>query len=130
VTVECEGAVLEEGPVPSAGSGLPHDGGTIGTARATRIEIPRWLQLLGRPVLLVLAWALAGALHHAGFVLVAGFVARLLDPLVRGVERVPLGRFRIRRGLAVAVVYLGFAAAVALAIVGLATVVADQTRGV
>jgi predicted PurR-regulated permease PerM len=97
--------------------------------RGTRIEIPRWIQLVGLPLLLLLAWALAGALRHAVFVfLVAGLVALLLDPLVRGVERVPLGRFRIPRGLAVAVVYLGFAAAVALAIVGLATVVVDQTR--
>jgi predicted PurR-regulated permease PerM len=98
-------------------------------ARATRIEIPRWIQLVGLPPLLLLAWALAGALRHAVFVfLVAGLVALLLDPLVRTVEHVPLGRFRIPRGLAVAGVYLGFAGAVALAIVGLATVVVDQTR--
>lgn len=97
-------------------------------ARATRIAIPRWIQLVGLPLLLLLAWALAGALRHAVFVfLIAGLVALLLDPLVRAVEHVPLGRFRIPRGLAVAGVYLGFAAAVALAIVGLATVVVDQT---
>jgi porphobilinogen synthase len=60
--------------------------------------------------------------------LVAGLAALPLDPLVRAVERVLLGRFRIPPGLAVAGVYLGFAAAVAFAIVGLATVVADQTR--
>ena len=39
-----------------------------------------------------------------------------------------LGRARIPRGLAVAVVYLGFAAAVGVALVALATVVVDRTR--
>jgi predicted PurR-regulated permease PerM len=80
--------------------------------RASRSEIPRWIQLLGLPVLLPLALALAGALRHAVFA--------FPDAL--------RGRFRIPPCLAVAGVYLGFAAAVAFAIVGLATVVVDQTR--
>ncbi|HSC92763.1 MAG TPA: AI-2E family transporter [Gaiellaceae bacterium] len=90
------------------------------------IVIPRWIQLVGLPLLLLLAWAVAGAVRHAVFVfLVAAIVALLLDPLVRRVEAVP--RVRVPRGLAVAVVYLGFAAVVAIAVVGLATVVVDRT---
>jgi predicted PurR-regulated permease PerM len=89
-----------------------------------RIEIPRWIQLVGLPLLLLLAWVVAGAVRHAVFIfLVALLIALLLNPLVRG-----LGRVWIPRGLAVAIVYLAFAAAVALAILALATVVVQQTR--
>src|SRR5437868_4546370 len=91
---------------------------------ATKIEIPRWIQLVGLPLLLLLIWVVAGAARHVVFLcLVAALVALLLNPLVRG-----LGRVWIPRGLAVAIVYLSFAAAVALAIVALATVVVNQTR--
>src|SRR5205807_515305 len=91
---------------------------------ATKIEIPRWIQLVGLPILLLLLWVLAGAARHVVFLfLVAGRVALLLNPLVRG-----LGRVWIPRGLAVAIVYLSFAAAVGLAVVALATVVVNQTR--
>jgi predicted PurR-regulated permease PerM len=90
----------------------------------TRIEVPRWVQLVMLPLLLVLAWVVAGAVRHVVFLfLVALLIALLLNPLVRG-----LGRVWIPRGLAVALVYLAFAAAVALAILALATVVVQQTR--
>jgi predicted PurR-regulated permease PerM len=95
-----------------------------GPPASTRIEIPRWVQLVGLPLLLVLAWVVAGAVRHAVFLfLVALLIALLLNPLVRG-----LGRVWIPRGLAVAIVYLAFAAAVALAVLALATVVVQQTR--
>ena len=91
---------------------------------ATRIEIPRWVQLVGLPLLLLLIWVVAGAVRHVVFLfLVALLIALLLNPLVRG-----LGRAWIPRGLAVAVVYLVFAAAIALAVIALATVVVQQTR--
>jgi len=91
---------------------------------AMRIEIPRWIQLVGLPLLLVLAWIVAGAVRHVVFLfLVALLIALLLNPLVRG-----LGRVWIPRGFAVAIVYLTFAAAVAVAVIGLATVVVQQTR--
>ena len=91
---------------------------------ATKIEIPRWIQLVGLPLLLLLLWVVAGAARHVVFLfLVAALVALLLNPLVRG-----LGRVWIPRGLAVAIVYLSFAAAVGLAVVALATVVVNQTR--
>ena len=89
-----------------------------------RIEIPRWIQLVGLPVLLLLAWAVAGAVRHAVFLfLVASLVALLLNPLVRA-----LAALRIPRGFGVAIVYLSFATVVVIAVVGLATVVVDQTR--
>ncbi|HEY2074159.1 MAG TPA: AI-2E family transporter [Gaiellaceae bacterium] len=91
---------------------------------ATRIEIPRWVQLVGLPLILLLVWTVAGAVRHAVFLfLVALLIALLLNPLVRG-----LGRVWIPRGLAVALVYLAFAAALALAVLALATVVVQQTR--
>jgi predicted PurR-regulated permease PerM len=95
-----------------------------GTPAPARIEIPRWVQLVGLPLLLLLAWVVAGAVRHVVFLfLVALLIALLLNPLVRG-----LGRVWIPRGLAVAIVYLAFAAIVASLILGLATVVVQQTR--
>jgi len=94
------------------------------SATPARIEIPRWMQLVGLPLMLVLIWVVAGAVRHVVFLfLVALLIALLLNPLVRG-----LGRVWIPRGLAVAIVYLTFAAAVALAVIALATVVVQQTR--
>jgi predicted PurR-regulated permease PerM len=91
---------------------------------APKIEIPRWIQLVGLPLLLALAWIVAGAVRHVVFLfLVAALIALLLNPLVRG-----LGRVWIPRGIAVAIVYLSFAALVAMAILALSTVVVNQTR--
>jgi predicted PurR-regulated permease PerM len=91
---------------------------------SVRIEIPRWVQLVALPLLLLLLWTVAGAVRHVLFLfIVALLIALLLNPLVRG-----LGRVWIPRGPAVALVYLAFAAAVALAILALATVVVQQTR--
>ena len=90
----------------------------------TRIEIPRWVQLVGLPLVLLLVWVVAGTLRHVVFLfLVAALIALLLNPIVRG-----LGKAWIPRGLAVAIVYLAFAAVVALAVLALATVVVNQTR--
>jgi predicted PurR-regulated permease PerM len=95
-----------------------------GSPAPARIEIPRWVQLVGLPLLLLLAWVVAGAVRHAVFLfLVALLIALLLNPIVRG-----LGRFWIPRGLAVAIVYVAFAAIVASLILALATVVVQQTR--
>ena len=89
---------------------------------AAKIEIPRWIQLVGLPLLLLLVWAVVGAVRHAVFLfLVALLVALLLNPLVRA-----LTRLRIPRGFGVAMVFLAFLAAVAIAIVGLVAVVVDQ----
>ena len=88
------------------------------------IQIPRWIQLAGLPVLLVLAYLLASTLGHALFLFLTGAViAFLLNPLVRDVQRL-----RIRRGVAVAIVYLLFLGAVGVGVAGLVTVVVDQSR--
>jgi predicted PurR-regulated permease PerM len=95
-----------------------------GAPRSTRIEIPRWVQLVGLPLLLLFVWVVAGAVRHVVFLfLVALLIALLLNPIVRG-----LGRVWIPRGLAIAIVYLAFAAAVAVVVIALATVVVQQTR--
>ncbi|MGD0273639.1 MAG: AI-2E family transporter [Gaiellaceae bacterium] len=91
---------------------------------ATRIAIPRWIQLVGLPLLLLLAWALAHTLARAVFLfIVAGLIALLLNPMVR-----TLGRIWIPRGVAVALVYLSFAAAATFSIIALATVGVDHVR--
>ena len=91
---------------------------------SVRIEIPRWAQLVLLPLVLLLLWTVAGTVRHVLFLfLVALLIALLLNPLVRG-----LGRAKIPRGPAVGLVYLAFAAVVALAILALATVVVQQTR--
>jgi predicted PurR-regulated permease PerM len=95
-----------------------------GPVPAPRVVVPRWVQLVSLPLLLVLAWVVAGAVRHAVFIfLVALLIALLLNPLVRA-----LGRVYVPRGLAVAIVYLCFAAVLAFAILALATVVVQQTR--
>ncbi len=95
-----------------------------GAPTPLRIEIPRWVQLVGLPLVLLLVWVVAGALRHVVFLfLVAALIALFLNPIVRG-----LGKAWLPRGLAVAVVYLAFAAIVALAVLALATAVVQQTR--
>ena len=94
-----------------------------------KLQIPRWIQLVGLPVLLILIWVVAGRVFHVVFLfLVASLIALLVDPLVKWLSAVQLGRFRIRRGFSVALVYLTFAAALIVVIWGLATVVVDQTK--
>ncbi|MGA9762267.1 MAG: AI-2E family transporter [Gaiellaceae bacterium] len=91
---------------------------------ATRIAIPRWIQLVGLPLLLLLAWTLANTLGRAVFLfIVAALISLLLNPVVRG-----LGRIWIPRGIAIAIVYLSFAAAATLCVVALATVGTDSVR--
>ena len=88
------------------------------------IQIPRWIQLIGLPVLALPAWALARTLGHALFLfLTASVIAFLLNPIVRELQRT-----RVPRGVAVVVVYLFFAGAVTVGIVALGTVVVEQTR--
>jgi predicted PurR-regulated permease PerM len=91
---------------------------------AIRIAIPRWIQLVGLPLLLLLVWSLAGMVGRAVFLfIVAGLIALLLNPMVRG-----LGRIWIPRGIAIAIVYLSFVAAAAFCVVALATVGTDRVR--
>ena len=93
-------------------------------ARAAKIEIPRWIQLAGLPVLLLFLWIVVAAVRHVVFLfLVAVVIALLLSPLVRGVQRV-----RVPRGFSVALVYLVFAITVVAVIGALGTVVVSETK--
>src|SRR5690348_11605795 len=93
-------------------------------ARAAKIEIPRWIQLVGLPILLLLLWVVASAVRHVVFLfLVAFLLALLLSPLVRTVQRV-----RLPRGFAVALVYLVFAVVLVAAIGALGTVLVSETK--
>jgi len=99
-------------------------GDMAGPAGAARIEIPRWIQLVGLPLLLLFLWVVAGAARHVVFLFViAALIAFLLNPLVA-----VLGRARIPRGFGVALVYLGFVAIILAGIAALGSVVVDQTK--
>jgi predicted PurR-regulated permease PerM len=88
------------------------------------IQIPRWIQLVGLPVLVVLAFLLAKTLGHVLFLfLTAAVIAFMLNPLVRD-----LTRLRVPRGLSVGIVYLVFAAAVVAVLVAIGAVAVDQAR--
>jgi predicted PurR-regulated permease PerM len=88
------------------------------------LQIPRWIQLVGLPLLLVLVWIVASrAAHVIVLFTIAALIALLLDPIVR-----TFGRIGIRRGFAVAIVYLTFLAAVVVAIAALGTLLVSQTK--
>ena len=88
------------------------------------IQIPRWIQLVGLPVLLVLAFLLARTLGHVIFLfLTASVIAFTLNPLVRDLTRV-----KVPRSLSVAIVFVIFAAAAAALLIAIGAVAFDQTR--
>ncbi|HZQ15938.1 MAG TPA: AI-2E family transporter [Gaiellaceae bacterium] len=92
--------------------------------RPPRVQVPRWIQLVGLPLVLVLVWVFAVAAAHVVFLfLVAALLALVLNPLVRVLQRL-----RLPRGLSVAVVYLSFLAALVLVIAAIVTAVAGQTK--
>jgi predicted PurR-regulated permease PerM len=88
------------------------------------IQIPRWIQLVGLPVLLVLAFLLAGTLGHVLFLfLTASVIAFMLNPLVRDVTRL-----KVPRAVSVMFVYALFAATVTAVLVAIGIVAFDQAR--
>jgi predicted PurR-regulated permease PerM len=88
------------------------------------IKVPRWIQLVGLPVGLLIVWMLAGTLGHVLFLfLVSTVIAFLLNPIVRDLRRT-----RLPRGLAVGLVFLVFAAVVTVIALALGSIVVDQTR--
>ncbi len=93
-------------------------------ASGPTIQIPRWVQLVGLPVLLVLAYLLASTLGHVLFLFLTGSViAFMLNPLVRDLTRV-----RVPRALSVAIVYSIFAATVTALLIAVGVVAFDQAR--
>jgi len=88
------------------------------------IQIPRWIQLVGLPILALIVLLIVGKVFHAVFLfIVAALIALLLEPLVRS-----LVRLRIPRGLSIAIVYLTFAAALAAILIAVGVVVVDRTQ--
>ena len=82
--------------------------------------VPRWIQLVSLPVVLLFGWIFAGAVRHALFVFViSGIIAMLLNPLVSA-----LTSLRLPRGVAVLLVYLSLAAVIvgAVGVAGVAAV--------
>ncbi|MDQ3121734.1 MAG: AI-2E family transporter [Actinomycetota bacterium] len=88
------------------------------------IQIPRWIQLVGLPVLLLLGFLLVGTLGHVLFLfLTASVIAFMLNPLVRD-----LTRLRVPRSLSVLVVFAIFAATVVALLIAIGVVAFDQAR--
>jgi predicted PurR-regulated permease PerM len=88
------------------------------------IQIPRWVQLVGLPVLALLAFFLARTLGHVLFLfLIAAVIAFTLNPLVRDVTRL-----RVPRPASVLIVYAIFATAVAALLIAVGAVAFDQAR--
>jgi len=88
------------------------------------IQIPRWIQLVGLPVLAVLAFLLVGTLGHVLFLfLTASVIAFMLNPLVRD-----LTRLKVPRSLSVMIVYAIFAATVLALLIAIGVVAFDQAR--
>jgi predicted PurR-regulated permease PerM len=90
---------------------------------ATKMVIPRWIQLVGLPALLLAGWLLVSKVAYVVLLfLVAALIALLLEPLVRSLQRM-----RIPRGFSIAIVYLSFAAAMVVLVVALGVLVIDRT---
>ena len=91
---------------------------------APTIQIPRWIQLVGLPILALIVLLIVGKVFHAVFLfIVAALIALLLEPLVRSLERL-----RIPRGFSIAIVYLSFAAALAAVLIAVGVLVVDRTQ--
>lgn len=94
-------------------------------AEPAKMQVPRWIQLVVLPLLLLFLWVVAGHVKHVIFLfLISSLIALLLNPVVRKLQR----GLRFPRGIAIAVVYIGFLVAVFGALGGIGTVVVDQGR--
>lgn len=88
------------------------------------IRIPRWVQLVGLPVLAIVLFFLARTLAHVVFLfLAASVIAFTLNPLVRD-----LTRLRLPRGVAVGIVYTLFVSAAVGVFIAIGSVLVDQGR--
>jgi predicted PurR-regulated permease PerM len=89
-----------------------------------KILIPRWIQLVGLPVLLLFLWVVAGAVKHVLFLfIVAMLIALFFDPIVRLFLHA-----RLPRGFAVALVYIVVVLAVIAGLAGAGTVIVTQSK--
>ena len=75
-----------------------------------QIKIPRWAQMVGLPVIIILIWFTASLFTQAIFIFAtAGILALILDPLVRKLEWLKIPRY-----IGVFVVYLSLLAIIVL----------------
>ncbi|HET6847510.1 MAG TPA: AI-2E family transporter [Gaiellales bacterium] len=89
-----------------------------------KVLIPRWVQLVGLPLVVIGAWQFVSAVSHAVFIfVVAALIAILLNPVVRS-----FAALRIPRPLAVLLVYLLFGLTFIAAGVLAGTVIATQAQ--
>jgi predicted PurR-regulated permease PerM len=89
---------------------------------AEPVVVPRWIQLVALPLLLLLTFAVVKAAGTVVLLFItAAVIALILNPLVAGLQR-----FHLPRGVAIVCVYLGFVAALAAAGVLLANPISDQ----
>jgi predicted PurR-regulated permease PerM len=89
---------------------------------AEPVVVPRWIQLVALPLLLLLGFAIVKAAGTVVLLFVtAAVIALILNPLVAGLQRAHLPR-----GVAIVCVYLGFIAALVAAGVLLANPISDQ----
>jgi predicted PurR-regulated permease PerM len=112
---------MTEGSEQSTAPGNVRERAT-GPASPAKLMVPRWIQLIAVPLLVLGLWAAALA---AGPVLllfaIAGVLGLILDPVVRLIQRA-----YVPRGLAVALVYVGFWATVVGGGILLATPIGNQ----
>ena len=114
---------MEPAFIPGAGQGYDR-GVSEMSSGPPPIRVPRWIQLVVLPVLLLLAFLLARTLGHVLFLfLTAAVIAFTLNPLVRDLQRL-----KLPRGLSVAVVSVIFATAFIGLLVALGTVVVSEAR--
>jgi predicted PurR-regulated permease PerM len=89
-----------------------------------KVLIPRWVQLVGLPLVVIGAWQFISAVSHAVFIFViAALIAILLNPVVRS-----FSALRIPRAVSVLLVYLLFALTFVAAGVIAGTVIATQAQ--
>jgi predicted PurR-regulated permease PerM len=89
-----------------------------------KLLIPRWIQLVGLPLVLLFLWVIAGAVKHVLFLfIIALLIALFFDPIVRAVSAA-----KLPRGFAVAVVYLVTTLVVIAALAVAGTVVVTQSK--
>jgi predicted PurR-regulated permease PerM len=90
------------------------------------VVVPRWIQLVALPLLVLGVWALLRA--AGGVVLlfvVAALIALLLNPFVSRLRRIP-----VPRGLAVLIVYLGLVVVIGGIIALLANPIANEVTAI
>ena len=88
------------------------------------IVVPRWVQVVGLPLIVIGAWQVLLVVNHAVFIFViAALIAILLNPIVRA-----FCALRVPRGLSVLLVYLTAALVLLGVIVILGTIVTNESQ--